>query len=185
MLRLSNLEESLEIGQIIRLKQLIWHLKHTFVSSAWPREKKNTHSDSSPMEMLSHVFNNMVFSKMANGSPSLILVQRSLQERKSDWDLALRQLMNLLLLLAVLAVDAVLVAASPIIGGKCVDTADVINAELVIRGRFENVTFLADEEVDTVTNSVQGESIVDDINHIVIIETFNLLRGTNFVENSS
>lgn len=137
------------------------------------------------MEMFSHVLNNMVFSKMANSSPSLILVQRSLQERKSNWDLTLRQLMDLLLLLAVLAVDAILVAASPIVGGKRVDTADVINAELVIRGRFGNVTFLTDEEVDTVTNSVQGESIVDDIDHIVIVETFNLLCGTNLVENSS
>lgn len=55
-------------------------------------------------------------------APCLIL------ELKCDRDLTLRQLVSFLLLLAVATLDAVLIAASPVVGRECMDAAHMIRA---------------------------------------------------------
>lgn len=50
----------------------------------------------------------------------------------------------------------------------------------MIRWRIGYVTFFAKEEMNGVTTSVQGESIVADVDYVVIVKALNVLFGANF-----
>lgn len=62
--------------------------------------------------------------------------------------------MSLLLLLAVVAVDTILVAASLIVGRECVNTAHTIRAQLVVFWRLGNITLFTNKEMNDVATSI-------------------------------